>query len=292
VTEQIAHRRLHPFGVEIEVDCTARCSDDQQEELRRLYAIDGLIVARGQSLTMNQQRVFVSIFGPVLDNDFENSYVSNVRDDGILGTTEIRFHNDVTFLPAPYLGASLHAIELGEGAAATRFASGMRAYDRLPEKLRTRIEPLRSLQARAHGDNRRTRLGDLEPGDICAVHSVVGCQQGTGRRYIFVNPVATDSIIGLAEADSEALLAELFDYLYAADEIYRHDWQLGDIVIWDNLAVHHARDDASRARRTLQRVTIAQLGYADQYPLDVMKIRHEKDTQAIRASGVQPAVQD
>jgi len=292
VTEQIAHRRLHPFGVEIEVDCTARCSDDQQEELRRLYAIDGLIVARGQSLTMNQQRAFVSIFGPVLDNDFENSYVSNVRDDGILGTTEIRFHNDVTFLPAPYLGASLHAIELGEGAAATRFASGMRAYDRLPEKLRTRIEPLRSLQARAHGDNRRTRLGDLEPGDICAVHSVVGCQQGTGRRYLFVNPVATDSIIGLAEADSEALLAELFDYLYAADEIYRHDWQLGDIVIWDNLAVHHARDDASRARRTLQRVTIAHLGYADQYPLDVMKIRHEKDTQAIRASAVQPTVQD
>jgi taurine dioxygenase len=277
--------------MEIEVDCTSRFSDGQKNELRRLYAIDGLIASRGQSLDMDQQRAFVSIFGPVLDNDFENSYVSNVRRDGILGTTEILFHNDVTFLPAPYLGASLHAIDLGEGAAATRFASGMRAYDRLPEQLRTRIEPLRSLHARAHGDARRTRLGDLEPGDICAVHSVVGRQHGTGRRYVFVNPVATDSIIGLPEAESEALLAELFSYLYAGDDVYRHDWGLGDIVIWDNLAVHHARDDASRARRTLQRVTIAQLGYAEQYPLDVMKIRAEKDTQAIRATGAQPVVQ-
>jgi taurine dioxygenase len=123
------------------------------------------------------------------------------------------------------------------------------------------------------------------------VHAVVGHQQGTGRRYVFVNPVATDSIIGLAEAESETLLAELFDHLYADEDVYRHDWRLGDIVVWDNLAVQHARDDASRARRTLQRVTIAELGYADQYPLDVMKIRAEKDTQAIRDSGAQPALQ-
>src|SRR5207302_1618971 len=101
--------------------------------------------------------------------------------------------------PEPYPGASLHAVDVVEGAAATLFASGMRAYERLSVGLKERIASLKSLQARAHGDNRRTRLRDLDAGDICAVHNVVGHQRETDRPYIFVNPVATDCIIGLAE---------------------------------------------------------------------------------------------
>jgi taurine dioxygenase len=289
---KIDYVELEPFGIELRIDCHGPFSAGQKDELRQLYRRDGLILVRGQQLSMAEQREFAAIFGPVLTNNFENAYVSNVRSDGILGTTPILFHNDVTFLPQPYPAASLHATEVGEDAAATLFASGMRAHERLSEGQCERIAALKSLQVRAHGDNRRTRLTDLDPGDMCTVHPVVGRQAGTGRSYIFVNPVATDSIIGLAEAESEALLADLFACLYAEPFIYRHAWRTGDIVVWDNLAVHHAREDASGARRTLQRVTIAALGYADQYPLDVIKIRDEKDTQSILAAGQQAPVQD
>jgi len=79
----------------------------------------------------------------------------------------------------------------------------------------------------------------------------------------------TALVIGIAEADGEALLEELFTYLYPADEIYEHRWSAGDIIVWDNLAVQHARSAVKGGTRTLQRVTIARFGYWEQYPVDL-----------------------
>jgi taurine dioxygenase len=68
--------------------------------------------------------------------------------------------------------------------------------------------------------------------------------------------------------ESDALLEELFTYLYAPDNIYEHHWHEGDLVIWDNLAVQHARSATGAAARTLRRVTIAHYGYWEQVPTD------------------------
>jgi taurine dioxygenase len=271
---RVSHKSLTPFGVEIDVDLSIPLADSDKAELRRLYAVDGLIVVRGQSFTMAQQRDFCSILGPVLDTPYENFYVSNVRDDGLLGTRELLFHNDVPFLPQPWQGISLHAIDVEEGATATRFASGFRTYERLPAPLRARIKGRNALQIRERVWNRRTRLTDLEPTDMCTVHAAVRHQNGTERPFLFVNQSMTGNIIGLSDTESDQLLEELFTHLYDEAYLYTHAWKPGDIVVWDNLAIQHARGDASGARRTLQRVTITNLSYALQYPIDV-KIRDE-----------------
>ena len=71
------------------------------------------------------------------------------------------------------------------------------------------------------------------------------------------NAMHTDSIVGLPEAESEALLADLFAVLYHDSNIHVHEWTVGDLVVWDNVALHHARGDlATDEPRTLQRVTI------------------------------------
>jgi taurine dioxygenase len=70
-------------------------------------------------------------------------------------------------------------------------------------------------------------------------------------------------------ADSDALIEELLSYLYRDDQIYEHVWKTGDIVIWDNLGVQHARKAISGGTRTLQRVTIAEIGYWDQLPTEL-----------------------
>jgi taurine dioxygenase len=88
----------------------------------------------------------------------------------------------------------------------------------------------------------------------------------------------TGCIIGLSPADSDALLEDLFGYLYAADHVQEQKWQLGDLVLWDNLAVQHARREAAFGERTLQRVTIAEMGYARQYPSDQMGSDLHNDT--------------
>ena len=102
------------------------------------------------------------------------------------------------------------------------------------------------------------------------MHTVVGHQSSTGRPYLFVNEDMTGTIIGMSEQESDELLDELFSYLYAKENVYEHSWQQGDIVIWDNLAVQHARRAiTSSASRTLQRVTIAEIGYYEQTPVDL-----------------------
>ena len=259
----IDHQPLDPFGIELGAALPAR-------DFREAYAADGLLVVRGPVLSMEEQHRLCAMLGPIVDHPYEKFYVSNVRADRVLGTRGLLFHSDVPFLPVPYEGVSLHAVEVDEGVASTRFASGLRAWDRLPARLRERIDGMMALQVRERAWDRRTRLTDLKPSDMCSVHPIVRRQRGTGRPYLFVNEDMTAGIIGLSEAVSDALLEELFACLYAENEVYEHHWRAGDLVIWDNLAVQHARRELGAGTRTLQRVTIASLGYAEQYPSDTM----------------------
>ena len=258
-----------PFGVEVKADLTRGFTAAEQEALRQLYRRDGLLLFRGQELSMEQQLDACEIFGPVMRDSIENYLVSNVLEEGMLGTRELLFHSDVPYVPAPYLGGSLHALEVDEGVSATRFASGFRAFERLPSDLQRQIDGKTALHVRARAFTRRTKLTDSLPGDNCAVHALVGRQSVTKRPYIFACKDMTALVAGMADADSDALLDTLFAHLYAPDNIYDHHWRKGDIVIWDNLAIQHARSAIQGGRRTLQRVTIAELGYWDQYPADL-----------------------
>jgi len=256
-----------PFGWEVPTDLTQNLSADVRDALARIYRRDGLLLFRNQSLTMDQQLDACEIFGPVLRGAMDNYLVSNVAEGGLLGNVELLFHNDIPFVPEPYLGGSLHAVDVDEdGAAPTRFASAFRAWDKLPEPLKVRLERLNALQVQGHMLDRRTTLADLTSGDSCAVHSVMGRQEGTDRPYLFVNLDMTACITALPADESDALLEELFAYLYDPANIYEHRWTKGDFVIWDNLAIQHARSAFGNADRTLQRVTIGRLGFWEQVP--------------------------
>lgn len=260
---------IKPFGVAIELAAIPASDSPDAARLLDLYRQHGLLVVRGLKLSQDEQIGFCRLFGPVPDSMCENFLVSNVDANGHLGTRELLWHNDVPYLPSPYLAGCLYALTVDEKAVGTRFASSYRAYEKLPATLQERISKLKGLHVRERVYDRRNKLTDLEEGDMCTVHSVVQQDPATGRKYIFVNQAWTAQIIGLSEDEEEALLAELFQYVYADDNIYEHCWAEGDMVLWDNLGVQHSRGLAGAGVRTLQRVTVAQLGYADQYPTDL-----------------------
>lgn len=262
----ITQKQLTPFGVEVHID--GALSAAEESELRTLFTRDGLLVVRGLNLTLEQQLEFCSLFGPVLRSEGETYVISNDPAKGILAGAELTFHSDIPYVPVPYAAGALYAVEVTEGVSPTRFASGMRAYEQASPALRARIDGLNSLQMRTRTIDGRNRLTDAKPTDNCAVQAVVGRQAETGRPYIFPGETHSAAIIGLAEADSEALLEELFALLYAPDNIYDHEWRTGDLVIWDNLAVQHARKPVTGGIRTLQRVSTGRFAYWDQYPLD------------------------
>lgn len=259
---------LSPFGRQLRISLEDGLSTRGREEVQRQFLEDGLLVVEGLDLTMEQQQEFCRTFGPIPASPYENFYVSNRRADGFLGTKELQWHNDVPYLPSPYLVAALHAVDVDQDATSTKFVSGVRAYDSLPERLKGRLNGLNALQVRQRRSERRNRLSDLEPGDLCTVHPVIGHQQGTGRPYLFVNENMTACVIGMSEQESDSLLAELFAYLYAEEAVYEHRWRPGDLVVWDNLALQHARGAVGKGARTLQRVTCTRFTYTEQYPAD------------------------
>jgi taurine dioxygenase len=72
-----------------------------------------------------------------------------------------------------------------------------------------------------------------------------------------VNEMHSERLVGMTTADSDAALDATFAVLYADDNVFEHRWRPGDLVVWDNVAVHHGRRSIpTDEARTLQRVAL------------------------------------
>jgi taurine dioxygenase len=173
------------------------------------------------------------------------------------------FHSDLAFTAEPLIAISLYALEIPPAGTATHFADGVRAAARLPSDLRRKVEGREALHVfpltDAHGD-RRFRVADLDAGAPRATHPVLWHHPRTGEVVLYVSQMQTDCLVGLSEAESAQLIAALWGHLYAPAYVYSHHWQVGDLVVWDNIAVQHARDDVVLGvGRTLRRVPVGHL---------------------------------
>ena len=256
---------LEPFGVQIELDLSQPLDSTAEEQFRSLYERHDLVVVPGQRLTLDEQLRAIGYLGPVLrtpDSIGEISLHSSIG----LGGAELCFHSDYAFSPEPLLGISLHAIDVIDGETSTRFSSGRRAYDHLDAELRRRVDGLRSLQVFGATLDRRNRAAELSP-DLPRFEHPLVWTASDGGRFLFAPYMTTDSIVGLDPADSEELIGQLFAVLYGSANVLDHKWRLGDLVIWNNCSVTHARGDNTRnERRVLQRGTLGLKGYAELYP--------------------------
>lgn len=249
------------LGVEVRGVDPAGDLDVHADALRDLLAEHLLLCLRLANLAPLDQIRLAGLFGPPLDESFDGSgwtHVSNVEPGGVLGDGPFLFHSDLEFTDTPLRVLSLYAVEVPATPAPTRFANGVRAAARLDPETRARIEGRVAVHVypllEGRGDA-RYRVADVDAGAPRAEHPVVLTHPVTGVPVLYVTAMQTDSIVGLTDDDSEDLLARCWDVLYARDNVYVHDWHVGDLLVWDNLAVQHARD-AVTGRRTLRRVPV------------------------------------
>jgi taurine dioxygenase len=161
------------------------------------------------------------------------------------------------------LGISLHALDVVARETSTRFASGRTAYRAIGS---SELDGLSTLQVFGDALDRRNRLAEVASLPSTA-HPLVWDHPGTGGHFLLAPEMTTDSVVGLSPDDSEALISRLFAAMYSPGNILEHWWEPGDIVIWNNVSVMHARGDySSTARRVLQRVAIGTKGYFELYP--------------------------
>jgi taurine dioxygenase len=239
------------------------------DTLLRTWLQYHVLVVRGNQLPDDDLVRFGEHFGRIekarvqspLASRPEIMVISNIRKDGeTLGQLpdgELYWHFDRVHQATPNKAGVLHAIELPTRGGETRFASMCQAYATLPEATKRRLEGLTALNTYQYGQTRaeNKQLSDQTPS---AVHPVVRTVPETGRKALYVCRLMTDRIMELSDAESASLLAELFDHAERPEFAYEHQWQHGDVLIWDNRCVAHARNDFDeRERRLLKRVTVA-----------------------------------
>ena len=260
----IAHRPLQPFGVLIDRDLRVSLDATERTALRQLLYRHGLVVAREQSLSLDRQCDLMSTFGPLLGSRATVSYVA--PDDGVFGTQALGFHSDLAFAPVPFDVISLHAVDVADGETSTRFVDAAAACARLAAPLRERLQGL-TAAAVSSSANGRTVGFDIPAGAHRFDRAAILAHKVTGQPVLYVQEAQTARFNELERAASDALLAELFAILYAPGSVLEHRWNQGDLVLWDNLRLQHARPAFAAGRpRRLQRVVVAEQSLREQIP--------------------------
>jgi taurine dioxygenase len=245
---------MEPFGYELSCDFTV----ENAAEIKRQFSKDGLVIARNQSLTKQDQVDVLSELGTVLRHDSTLNTVSNVRKDGFLGDVEVNWHSDASYTERPQHAISLHAVRIERaGETSTKIASAWRALEQLPQALRERVESLSAVHLAAVGAGTlggRQRLADYPADGPRAIHPVVKTDPVTGRDCLYLPYTNVDHIVGLSDDESQELLDELQTYLYAPENVYEHFWHDGDVMVWSNMGCLHRRGAMPGGERTLNRV--------------------------------------
>ena len=186
----------------------------------------------------------------------------HIVDDADHPPFQDRWHTDVSWDTAPPTLGSLRAIEMPATGGDTLWASMYAAWDGLSEPMQTWLRGLEARHDLGSGEAFTTKGGaDLFERANAAFpdtrHPVALVHPVTGRTCLYVNRQFTRSIVGLAPAESDALLAMLTDHAVQPLHCLRRHWTEGDLCIWDERSTQHfAMADHFPARREMARVAV------------------------------------
>jgi taurine dioxygenase len=264
----------------IGIDLSQPLGDRDFGRISEAFNAYAVLAYRDQRLTPEQHIAFSRRWGLLQVNvrsEFnkpgypEIYIVSNVIENGKpIGSQDAGryWHTDICYLPKPTKCSLLYALELpGRGLGDTLFASNIKPYEKLPEVVRQRLAGKRAANSYRYMYERKATEFGLRP-KLSAeqmkkypddtIHPVIRTHPETGKKCIFVCEGYTTQILDMPNAESDELLAMLFDAVQEPGNVYRHQWQAGDLLQWDNCAVQHkvSFDYQLPLRRRLERTTV------------------------------------
>jgi taurine dioxygenase len=241
------------------------------ECIRSAFLEHIVLVIRGQSLSPAAQIAFTELFGAVEPHplasrrglpDFPQLMVLENR-PGKPGARNDFWHSDISHAECPPAVSLLHALEVPEGRGDTMFCSMYAAYEQLSSGMQRFLEKLQAL----HSGEATARRNREEPSDALPIlevppplsHPVVRTHPETGRKALYVNPFFTQCFSDMSEPESAPILNYLHELATRPENVYRHRWQKGDVLFWDNrCAMHYAvKDYDEHMPRLMHRTTAA-----------------------------------
>ena len=265
--------RVHPFspvlGGEVRgIDLANGLDEEGYREIRSALCRFGVLFFKGQSEIPPALQIAIGrMFGALHRHPaapqmpgFPELFVIHTQRDSKVANGEF-WHSDVSCDEEPPLGTILQIHVLPEIGGDTLFANMSAAYDALSAPFQQMLAGLTALHESEH--IYRGRYADRGVEDQGkrypkATHPVIRTHPETGRKAIFVNRTFTTRITELSQAESDAVLALLFDHCEQIDFQIRFRWERNDVAFWDNRSVmHRAVWDYWPHERKGRRVTIA-----------------------------------
>ncbi len=258
------------IGAQVEgVDLSTPLDDATFRAIRELLLERHVIFFRDQPLEPQQLMDLARRFG-ALDVHAFGRHLPGLPEVGVIDQTEPegdganRWHTDSTFMPRPPFGAVLRAVRLPSIGGDTSWASTVAAYERLSPALQRALDGLTATHD-ITGPLVRAARGGHSVGSVEEVraqwppisHPVVCRHPETGRKLLYVNSNFTTRINEVTEAESEALLRFLFEWIKAPELQVRFRWEPGSLALWDNRCTQHYAAADYDERRIMHRVTIA-----------------------------------
>lgn len=271
-------------GAEIHgADLSAPLDDEAFKQVEDAFYQYSVLVFRNQPINEQQHIDFSKRFGSLEVHVSGARYLhpehpeirinSNIIENGKpIGATDAGqyWHTDLSYMAEPSKCSLLYAVEVpsanGKPLGDTCFVSVAAAYDALPADIKAKLEGLTAVHSYSYRYYQLTDAGQKRP-ELSAeqkartpdvMHPVVCRHEISGRKCLFVNEGFTTHIVGMPAAESSALLDFLFRHLKRPEFMYEHKWEVGDLLMWDNVATQHfaVANYALPQRRRMHRTTV------------------------------------
>ena len=276
ISVQTMRRLSNAGGVEMPpMDLSKPLSEGEKQLVREAFLEHHILVFRNQKLSKPEQAAFTEQFGE-LESHVARQHdgsgtpivhtVSNLDAQGkpsYKPTTHGNYfwHTDKSYHAKPSLATLLHAIELPKQGGATQFANISLAFDALPEERKKAFADLKvvhSWEANRRNTKNRPATEEEKRDRPPVIHPMIRTHPETGRKVLYIG-IHTSHIVGMSMTESRTLLDELGDFCAQDEFVYTHDWQPGDLVMWDNRTLLHranANYGMNKERRILHRTVI------------------------------------
>jgi alpha-ketoglutarate-dependent taurine dioxygenase len=257
------HDLSQKIGARVETDKPTLVGGSRSSELRELLEMRGVLVFPRTHLSDDEQLAFARTLGDIVGQGERGIYKVTL-DAKITPTAEylhgtVLWHFDGWADDVPARGSILSARVLSHEGGQTEFANTYAAYEELPESKKKAIAQLHAFHT-MEGTQRYVTSPTPEVRAGWARytpkrHPLVWTHR-SGRKSLLLGSSA-DWVEGMEKNESRALLAELQDWATQPRFVYRHEWQLGDVLMWDNCgALHRVMPYRADSGRMMHRVTL------------------------------------
>jgi len=261
------------------VDLGGELSSELISEIRRAWLEHRVLAFPGQQMDDDALERFTVAMGGFGEDPFFAPIEGREHIAAILREADEKtplfaenWHSDWSFLPRPPAGTCLLAVDIPPLGGDTLFADQIAAFAALPEERKAYLRTLTAIHSAqlayapegAYGEKDEGRSMAIRPNESARAtqtHPLVQRHPETGEEALFSTLGYIIGIEGMAQDEAMALLSELAQWQGREQFTYRHRWEPGMLVIWDNRSVlHKATGGYEGHRRELHRTTIAAYG--------------------------------